>query len=307
MLAKLETAGMPNPQPLFSIIVPTYNREKLIGKTLDSILSQSFADFEVLVIDDGSKDGTEGVVGAINDARLSYFKKENAERGAARNYGIKKARGQYITFVDSDDLLYANHFDEAAKYLQTHTNAPVFHLAYEYRDTEGKLLATQTHWKNLNRQLVYGNVISCIGIFIKREILKDDLVFSEERALSGTEDWLLWLRLAARFSFGYSNEVTACMINHESRSVLNYDEESMRLRTELLLQNLRADQIFMNAMGRYLPIIEAHMYSYMAIHLAMSGKKGDALRYFWKALIQNPGEFFTRRTLAIGKWVLLPK
>ncbi|MDX2003534.1 MAG: glycosyltransferase [Chitinophagales bacterium] len=289
--------------PLFSLIIPTYNREQLIGKTLQSVLAQNFTDFEVLVVDDGSKDNTESVVKSLSDERIVYFRKENGERGAARNYGIERAKGSYVTFLDSDDLLYPNHFEEAEKLIHDKNAPAVFHLAYEYRDEQGKLLSVKQHAQDLNRQLIKGNVISCIGIFVKREIFAD-LKFCENRKLSGTEDWLLWLRLASRYKFEYSDTITACMINHDSRSVLNYDEREMLDRTNLLLQNLKEDAIFMEANGKDLGRIEAHMLSYISLHLALSGKKQRALKYLWQSALKSLAEVMTRRTLAILRLII---
>src|SRR5687767_9278561 len=95
--------------PVFSIVIPTYNRAHLIKKTIESVLAQDFADFELLVVDDGSKDDTESVVSSFTDKRVHYFKKQNGERGAARNFGAARAKGSYLNFFDSDDLLYRNH------------------------------------------------------------------------------------------------------------------------------------------------------------------------------------------------------
>lgn len=292
---------MPDKDILFSIIVPTYNRESFIEKTIKSILAQTYPHFEIIIADDGSSDNTEAVVQAIGDKRILYYRKENGERGAARNFGIAKAKGDFITFVDSDDILYPNHFAEAIKLLKTNPAAEVFHLAYEYRDTDGQLLATKTHWKNFNEQLIRGNVISCIGIFIKQGILDGDLLFSENRTLSGTEDWLLWLRLSARYKLYYSNNITACMINHDSRSVLNFDEQAMLTRTQLLMDGLNGDAEFVKVYGHYLPRIEAHMLSYIALHLQLSNKKDKAWNYFVKAVKLDSSELFTRRSLAILK------
>lgn len=285
----------------FSIIVPTYNRATFIEKTIRSILAQTYPHFEIIIADDGSKDNTEAVVKNIGDPRIHYYLKDNGERGAARNFGIAKAKGDFITFIDSDDVLYPHHFEEAVKLLKAQPKAQVFHLAYEYRDTDGKLLATKTHWRNLNEQLIRGNIISCIGIFIKQGILGGELLFSENRTLSGTEDWLLWLRLAARYKFYFSDAITACMINHDSRSVLNYDEEAMLIRTRLLMDGLRGDSAFTAVFGHHLARVEAHMLSYIALHLQLSGKKERAWRYFMQALKLHKGELFTRRSLAILK------
>lgn len=290
---------------LISIIVPTYNRQDFIVKTIQSILSQTYSNFEVLIVDDGSTDETEAVVRSIGDERVKYFKKQNGERGAARNYGVSKANGDLVTFVDSDDLLYPFHFEEAISVFKTNPEADVVHLAYEYRDTQGELLDTKKHWSDVNEQLIRGNVISCIGIFLKRGVLKGDLLFSENRALSGTEDWLLWLRVAARYKFYYSDRVTACMINHDSRSVLNFDEQEMLTRTSLLMSGLREDEVFIERYGHYLGKIEAHMLSYIALHLQLSNKKKAAWAYFVRSVKLDASELFTKRSLAILKRQIL--
>jgi glycosyltransferase involved in cell wall biosynthesis len=98
-----------NAAPTFSIVIPAFNRAKIIGRALQSVLSQSFSDFEIVVVDDGSKDDLEAVVSAISDPRIRYVWQENAGGSAARNRGIDEARGRYIAFLDSDDMFLPGH------------------------------------------------------------------------------------------------------------------------------------------------------------------------------------------------------
>jgi glycosyltransferase involved in cell wall biosynthesis len=90
--------------PSFSIVIPTFNRASVIGTTIESCLEQTYGDFEVLVVDDGSTDTTENVVKSINDSRVVFLKRANGGPAAARNTGIAAARGRYIAFLDSDDV-----------------------------------------------------------------------------------------------------------------------------------------------------------------------------------------------------------
>jgi glycosyltransferase involved in cell wall biosynthesis len=83
---------------LFSIIIPTYNRENFISETINSVLESDYKNFEIIVVDDGSTDNTKDIVNKINDSRLNYYYQDNKERGAARNNGIKKAKGEYVFF-----------------------------------------------------------------------------------------------------------------------------------------------------------------------------------------------------------------
>lgn len=93
------------PDPVVTVVVPTYNRAGLIGAAIDSVLRQTYSDFEIIVVDDGSTDDTEAVVGAYGD-RVRYVRTSNGGSGHARNVGMRHARGRYLTFLDSDDLLY---------------------------------------------------------------------------------------------------------------------------------------------------------------------------------------------------------
>ena len=102
-----------------SVIVPTYNRAEWIRKTIDSILKQTHTLLEVIVVDDGSKDNTEEVVMAIKDPRVRYFKTVNQERGAARNFGQSKAIGDYVVYIDSDDIMYPHCLSLAVNYINT--------------------------------------------------------------------------------------------------------------------------------------------------------------------------------------------
>ncbi len=102
-----------NLQPLISIIIPTFNRSCLLGETLDSVLSQTYQNWECIVVDDGSKDHTVELMKFYKekDSRIEFYKRpNNKKKGAAscRNFGLEKSRGEFIQFLDSDDLLHAN-------------------------------------------------------------------------------------------------------------------------------------------------------------------------------------------------------
>lgn len=295
-----------NKQELFfSVVIPSYNRQDFIAKTIHSVLAQDYPHFELIIVDDGSTDETESKVLGIEDDRIKYFKKENEERAAARNYGIKKAKGDFITFLDSDDLLYPNYLSEALRLIQANEKHVFFHLAYEMIDTEGRVLFKVNQRKgNVNRQLLTGNHLSCIGVFLKREILLD-FPFNEDRDLSGTEDWELWMRLASRYEIKYSNVISAVMINHDSRSVLNIEEQKIKKRIDLALKYVFEDEAFIKKYGQHKAMVKAHLYMYMILHLAMSKQKSRAFFYFRKTLATYFPILFTRKSLAIIKKLIL--
>lgn len=98
--------------PLISVIIPSYNRAHIIEKSVRSVLAQTFADFELLIIDDGSTDNTREVIEGMKDGRIRYVYQENAGACAARNHGISLAQGQYVAFHDSDDLWYPDKLEK---------------------------------------------------------------------------------------------------------------------------------------------------------------------------------------------------
>lgn len=121
----------------FSIIIPTYNRAHSIEIAINSIINQSFQDFEIIIIDDASTDNTEEVVSKINDSRIYYYKNTtNLERCISRNIGIEKSTGEYICFLDSDDFHLPNHFEVLYKNIKENENIPTFYFVNAWNQAE---------------------------------------------------------------------------------------------------------------------------------------------------------------------------
>ena len=289
----------------FSVIIPTYNRADFIRRTIQSVFNQQYKNFEVIIVDDGSTDATEEVVGNFEFKNLFYFKTENLERGAARNFGISKAKGDYVTFLDSDDLLYSNYLSNAKDVLNRLSFPVFFHQGYEIKRLDGKVLEQQNHiHPETLKQLAKGNHLSCIGVFIRRDVT-DNFRFNDDRNLAGSEDWELWLRLAANFGLQTDSHITAALIVHDARSVLNYDEHKLLLRKNLALKYAFSDKTVERSFSKYRPVIEAYCDSYISLHLVLSKKNTRGIRYLLHAVKAYPACMFDRRFLAIIKYLLL--
>ena len=117
-------------KPFFSIVIPLYNKQEHIANTLQSVLHQTFADFELLVIDDGSTDESAKVVDLFHDNRLRVFRQQNAGVSAARNQGIKRARGRYIAFLDADDLWEPQYLARMCKLIQGYPGCGFYGAAH---------------------------------------------------------------------------------------------------------------------------------------------------------------------------------
>lgn len=286
---------------LFSVIIPTYNRASFIARTLDSVLAQDFHDFEVIVVDDGSTDHTREVVAPYvqRDQRVRYFYKENGERAAARNFGTRQAKGHYVTFLDSDDLYYPHCLSTARSFLRQHPECAWFALAYEIKDEKGRLLSSQAKRKgNLVPQLFAGNLLSCIAVFVRRDIALLH-PFQEDRMLAGSEDWELWLRLAARYPLPYANEVVACMIQHDARSVMEVNAARLEARLLACIRYVEADEAVRALPASYLRRFRTHAYAYLSLHLALGKHPAKAFSYYLKALRTSPLFFFHKKSMVI--------
>ena len=294
----------------FSIIIPTYNRAHLILNTLNSIKNQDFEHFEVIIVDDGSTDDTKQVIEnyiKINNLKdWNYYYKINEERAAARNYGLKKVNGTFVTFLDSDDLFYSNHLSLASNFISNNEGVSIFHSAYEFRNQKNEFIKKVIYPNNnLNAAVLKGNLFSCFGMFLKSDIFID-LTFEEDRALSGSEDWLLWLKVSARYTIHFQFQVSGCMVQHDERSVLSFNEDKLLSRTNLLVNKLIEDKVFIERYGeKVINKIYGHMLTYSSLHLLLSSNKSKAIKLFFKGLRYSPTELLKIRTLAILKHLFL--
>lgn len=298
-----------NNLPFFSIVIPTYNRAGLICDTIDSILAQEYDNYEVLIVDDGSTDDTEEVIKAkYKNNRVSYYKKENAERAAARNYGARLANGDYINFFDSDDLALPNHLTVASKLINTKNFPEWFHLGYAWALPEGKIFKEVNDFKgeSLNHIMHKGNPLSCNGIFIRRDVILANQ-FNEDRLLSASEDYELWLRLTSNFPLQYSNTITSVIIDHEARSVRKINGHKLIERLEALLTYVEANQTLKQYFkGRRINRIKLEGNSYIALHLsALTQFKSRSLHYLFKSLAVYPSFIFNKRFYATIKNLII--
>jgi glycosyltransferase involved in cell wall biosynthesis len=291
--------------PFFTVVIPTYNRGDIISDTIQSVLAQRFTNFELLIVDDGSTDDTENVVRNFTDSRVKYFKKTNKERGAARNFGVKNSIAKYVTFCDSDDLLYPDYLQNAFETIsKSKVDVAWLHLAYEIKRSGAKSLKMSIKPDDIILTLAKGNPLSCMGIFVKRDVIAENN-FNEDRYLSGSEDWELWLRLASKYPIVVDTRVSACLMLHDGRSVLASDELKLQLRKFLSIGYAFDDEAVKMKFSKYRKLMEAYFDTYISLHLMLSGNRISSLRYLFKAIANYPACILDRRFLAIIKYWLI--
>ena len=202
----------------FSIIIPSYNRASFIKETIDSILKQTFQDWECIVVDDGSRDNTKDVVHTIiqEDSRVRYVFQENAERSTARNNGVKHALGKYICFLDSDDQFTGNHlqglFDIISK---RDFKEEIYYTDCTIVKSVERIDVADQLEEDLIHFLVHHPIIPA-RICASSEIFKNNL-YDEDIVV--VEDLILWLRLAINIPFYHVQQNTVLYYLHDDNSV----------------------------------------------------------------------------------------
>ncbi len=187
--------------PNVSVIIPVYNSEKYIEETLKSVFAQSYKDFEVIVVDDGSTDNTAKVLSGYKD-KLIYIRKENEGISIARNTGIAHALGKYVAFIDHDDIWYPEKLGEQITLLEYNRNAHLcFSDAYlidEKGKRNGRLFNICPPFKGMVfKQLLMGNFIPILTAVVRKEILKETGLFDPEYKM--VEDWDFFIRVAKQY------------------------------------------------------------------------------------------------------------
>lgn len=189
--------------PTISVVIPAYNAERTILETVGSVLQQTFSDFELIVINDGSKDRTVELLQSIKDERLKVFSYENGGLPVARNRGLSRSTGEFIAFVDADDLWAPDKLELQLAALQQHPEAGVAYSWTSIIDEQGKPLydnAPSFFEGNVYAQLLIGDFIySGSNTLIRREAIES--VGGFDPVLKSCEDWDCWLRLAAHWPF----------------------------------------------------------------------------------------------------------
>jgi glycosyltransferase involved in cell wall biosynthesis len=198
-------------EPLLSVVIPSYNRADYIGETIESVLQQTYSNIEVVVIDDGSTDNTAQVVEPFAP-RVRYIRQENAERGASRNHGLRLAKGEYIAFLDSDDLWLPDKAERGIHFLRDRPGVGMLCTDAIEIDGEGKerrLLHARGYSGKVTGKLLQNNFVIMPTHLARTSVVREIGGFREERKLSGSEDWEMWVRLSLVAEIAYIPQVTA--------------------------------------------------------------------------------------------------
>lgn len=208
--------------PFFSIIIPTYNRAAFLNQAIKSILYQSYNDWEVIIVDDGSTDDTKNTIEQYQDNRIKYIYQNNSERSAARNNGIIHAQGDYILFLDSDDYLFPNFLKDMALEIENNKGKKLLYFHDVVLEKNGYRTSYGEKLPNGNESIINylfqrKSIVGVCQSVIPRVFLecnKFDLRFSL------WEDTHLFFRLLVQFPYIQTMVKGYCVVSHEESTVV---------------------------------------------------------------------------------------
>ena len=242
---------------MISVVIPLYNKEGQIAHTLQSVFTQTFQNFEIVIVDDGSTDNSVEEVERFDDSRIRLIHQTNAGVSAARNRGIEEARGELIAFLDADDEWKPEYLATQYGLYQKYPECNVYACNYEFRDSEGKVTSTiirKLPFEGEDGILSnYFEVASCShpplwtsAVVIKKSAIQ--AIGGFPLGIKSGEDLLTWARLAVNEKFAYSRKVLSVFI--ETKSDMNISKAQMRAGSEgqvlvelLLLYDREKNQI----------------------------------------------------------------
>jgi len=260
---------MPEKNPKVSVIIPTYNRAYLVGRAIRSVLNQTYQDFEIIVVDDGSTDNTEEVVKSFNDPRRGG--------SAARNTGIRAARGEYIAFLDSDDEWLPEKLEKQVLICADDRIGLVYTGKRVIDFQSGQCLyekIPETEGDAYNQLLERDFIGTCSSVMVKKAILENITGFDE--TLPSRQDWDCWLRIAR-------NHKVACI-----REVLVIQRIGHTQISSKLSNIIKGTEHIIQKYGRYMTnyILSKHLAQLAAMKLNFSFT--DGWKTAWSAIRLYP-------------------
>ncbi|MBW4490172.1 MAG: glycosyltransferase family 2 protein [Trichocoleus desertorum ATA4-8-CV12] len=214
--------------PKVSVIIPAYNAMDYLPQAVESVLRQTFASFEILIVDDGSSDEIKQWAAQIQtiEPRLQLITQTNQGVSAARNQGISLAKGEYIAFLDADDFWERTKLEKQVAHLENNASVGLVDtwiaLTNEQGEPSGKVTISEAEG-NVWRQIIQSNLLSCGSTPLVRRCCFD-MAGEFDRSLRFGEDWDMWVRIAAHYTFAVVKEPLVFYRQHSKNTSKRFDE-----------------------------------------------------------------------------------
>jgi len=273
--------------PMVSVVIPAYNAAKSIGRTLNSVLAQTFDDFEVIVVDDGSQDGTANTVLSLQDGRIHLHRHTyNQGAAAARNSGIHLAQGELVAFLDADDVWTRDKLAVQVRFMQDHPQTGASVTSFWYDTEEGFSLQILHQPKSWLKEFLKGCAVSPgTTLMVRKSCYKDIGGYDKSLPRHEDLDWLL--RFVQQYELGVVQRPLA-IVHRSSRP----SAEKIEQANEILVK--RYHSLFYTFGRFYGSQAIGKRWLETSIHHFSSGNKQRGFTYLWRTLRENP---FQRPTM----------
>lgn len=216
--------------PKISVVIPVFNRAQLISKAIDSVLAQTFSDHEIIIIDDGSTDGSGDIARNYSSGRIKCIRIEHSGTASARNRGIKEAKGKYISFLDSDDTLEPSALADLYEALEADADAGLAYGDFKLTGDPGNVpiglrRPAQKYSGRVFDKLLMGNFIPCLGTMVRSSCFGDVGLFDE--SFKWLEDWELFIRISKKYKVIHIDKIVGDYMFHEKNKSFNLIEHNL--------------------------------------------------------------------------------
>lgn len=265
---------------VISVVMATYNGDEFIAEAIQSVLDQTFTDFEFIIVDDGSTDATASIIASFDDPRIIYIKKEtNTGIAASLNLGIAKAKGQYIARMDDDDVCEHNRFEEQLKVFKNHKNLIV--CGTTVLSKGGKVRVYPEYHDDIKMTMLFNNPITHPTVMMRKDAI---LKFPYDPKMVPSEDYDLWSRLIDEVEFYILQTPHLFYRQH----VLS--ETSQRRREQLQLNVSIVNRLFTQEGFHQLDHHDMYLRIFTSKDYTISGHKLKGLQQWFGQLKQYNAE-----------------
>jgi glycosyltransferase involved in cell wall biosynthesis len=267
-----------------SVIIPVFNGATFVERSIGSVLTQTFQDFEIIVVDDGSTDNTAQVVQAITDDRLQYIYQSNQGPSAARNNGIQHTRGEFVAFLDSDDCWLPTKLEKQLQRFRQIPIAGLVHCSANIVDVNGNIIRYQeAHLEGqCLESLLMQNSIVTSSVMIPRIVFNQVGCFCE--SVKHGEDWELWMRIASAFSVAAVREPLVVYVFMPE----GFGKNSLAMRNDMLYYFDEAFGSYASHLAHLRWKAMGHLYFGAGVGLGTSGNQREARRELLQAIRLDP-------------------
>ncbi|MCK5306495.1 MAG: glycosyltransferase [Candidatus Omnitrophica bacterium] len=266
---------------LVSIIIPTYNRARIIKRAVKSVLEQTYTNFELIIIDDGSTDNTAEIINSYKDERVIYIKNnKNSGQTIARNIGLKKAKGEYIAFLDSDDEWHIDYLEKQVAVLNELSDeyGLVYCKCKRLVNNKASFIPSRIiKEEDIKVEWLKENFTTLQAVLLKRQYLKE-CGYLDER-MTAIEDWDFFIRLSNICKFKYNDEILVTM--HASADGANDNITNRIMAREYILEKNK------DVLKIYPEVLANHFYI-LAIEYAFLKDRENIIKCAKKALELKP-------------------